>query len=103
MTKFVNAGDDVDLYFPAGHPDSLFVEAGQVVDLGDLKVEDGGDCWLVGEDVNVRAWPKDRWQKQGSAGAKAAKADAKADSKADVKDTERPGVKTSPDPADKTD
>jgi len=93
MTKFVNTGGDIDLYFPAGHPDSLAVEAGQVVDLGDLKVEDGGDCWLVGEDDNVRAWAKERWQKQGSSGAKNAKSE---------KD-ERPAVKSSPDPADKTD
>ncbi len=65
MTKFVNTGDDIDLYFPAGHSDSLQVEAGQVVDLGDLKVEEGDDCWLVGEGDNVRAWPKGRWEKQG--------------------------------------
>ena len=65
MTKLVNTGAALDLYFPEGHPDSLFVEAGQVVDLGDLNVEDGGDCWLVGEGDNVRAWSKDRWQRQG--------------------------------------
>jgi hypothetical protein len=100
MTKFVNAGADTDLYFPAGHPDSLFVEAGQLVDLGDLKVEDGGDCWLVGEGDNVRAWSKDRWQKQGSAGAK--KADDKGDKSTEK--SEKPAAKPSgPDPADKTD
>ncbi len=65
MTKFVNTGADVDLYFPEGHPDSLPVKAGQIVDIGDLQVEDGGDCWLVGEGDNVRAWSKDRWQRQG--------------------------------------
>lgn len=89
MTKFVNTGDDIDLYFPAGHPDSLPVESGQVVDLGDLKVEDGGDCWLVGEGDNVRAWSKDRWEKQG-----AAKKDDKSDKAAD-----KPADK--PKPADK--
>lgn len=97
MTKFVNAGPDTDLYFPAGHPDSLLVEAGQLVDLGDLKVEDGGDCWLVGEGDNVRAWSKDRWQKQGSSTARKA-----ADQQAD-KSTEKSTPKASTDSADKTD
>lgn len=95
MTKFVNAGPDTDLYFPAGHPDSLFVEAGQLVDLGDLKVEDGGDCWLVGEGDNVRAWSKERWQKQGGSTAKKAE-------QAD-KSTEKSTPKSSADSADKTD
>lgn len=78
MTKFVNVGNDIDLYFPAGHPDSLAVEAGQVVDLGDLKVEDGGDCWLVGEGGDVRAWPKERWEKQGAKKAPEKSSEAKA-------------------------
>lgn len=65
MTKFVNNGSPIELYFPAGHPDSLTVDSGQVVDVGDLKVEEGDDCWLVGEGDDVRAWPKERWEKQG--------------------------------------
>lgn len=85
MTKFVNTGDAIDLYFPAGHPESLNVEAGQVVDLADLKVEDGGDCWLVGEGDEVRAWSKDRWEKQGDRKQPAPKAkdDKPADKPAD--------------------
>lgn len=67
MTKFLNTGDAIDLYFPAGHPDTLQVGEGQTVDLGDLKVEEGDDCWLVGEGDNVRAWSKARWEKQGAA------------------------------------
>lgn len=86
MTKLVNTGDAIDLYFPEGHPDSLPVDAGQVVDLGDLKVEDGGDCWLVGEGDNQRAWPKARWDKQGSEKKSSAKpSDKPADKPADTK------------------
>jgi hypothetical protein len=96
MTKFVNNGGEVDLYFPAGHPESLHVEAGQVVDLADLKVEDGGDCWLVGEGDNVRAWPKERWGKQGEkkSEAKAEKAEPKADSKSAAKPTDKSDEKS---------
>lgn len=83
MTKLVNNGDAVDLYFPAGHPDTLEVGAGQVVDLGEVKVEEGDDCWLVGEGDNVRAWPKERWSKQGekSNPTRPKKADDKVDDK----------------------
>lgn len=66
MAKLVNKGASVDLYFPAGHPDSLHVEADQVVDLGDVRVEDGGDCWLTGEGDNLRAWSKDQWDQHGT-------------------------------------
>lgn len=66
MTKFVNKGDEIDHYFPSGHPDSLRVATGQVVDVGDLKVVDAGDCFLVGDGDDVRAWAKSRWEKQGS-------------------------------------
>jgi hypothetical protein len=64
MTKFVNKGESVDHYFPGGHPDSLHVEANQVVDVGDMSVEELDDCYLVGEGDNVRAWPKSRWEMQ---------------------------------------
>jgi hypothetical protein len=87
MTKFVNNGDAIDLYFPAGHPESLQVESGQVVDLGDLKVEEGDDCWLVGEGDEVRAWSKDRWEKQEE--KKSAKPAAK-----DDKSAEKPADKS---------
>lgn len=66
MAKFVNVGDDVDHYFPAGHGDSLPVTNGQTIDVGDVNVEDGGDCWLVGEGDGLRAWPKSRWDYQGA-------------------------------------
>ncbi len=90
MTKFVNTGDAIDLYFPAGHSDSLQVEAGQVVDLGDMKVEEGDDCWLVGEGDNVRAWPKDRWERQGE--KKSAPKSTEKDKSAD-KSTDKPADK----------
>ena len=66
MTKFVNKGEGIDHYYPGGHPDSLRVDAGQVVDVGDLKVEELDDCYLVGEGDDVRAWPKTRWEQQGT-------------------------------------
>ena len=64
MTKFVNKGEGVDHYYPGGHPDSLRVEAGQVVDVGELNVEELDDCYLVGEGDSLRAWPKSRWEMQ---------------------------------------
>lgn len=94
MTKFVNTGGDIDLYFPAGHPDSLFVEAGQVVDLGDLKVDEGDDCWLVGEGDEVRAWPKSRWDKQGAKKPAEKKVDDKPADKATAKESAVDGVNT---------
>jgi hypothetical protein len=45
MAKFVNAsGGDVYHYFPEGHGDSVMVAAGQVIDVGDLEVEELDDC-----------------------------------------------------------
>lgn len=64
MAKFVNTGEAVDHYYPAGNSESLFVDAGQVVDVGDLPYEEREDCYLVGEGDNVRAWPKSRWELQ---------------------------------------
>lgn len=64
MAKFVNTGEDVDHYFPGGHPDTLRVENGQVVDVGDATVVEHADCYLVGDGDDVRAWPKSRWQLQ---------------------------------------
>ena len=64
MTKFVNRGGPVDHYFPAGHTDSLYVENGQVVDVGEANVEEQEDCYLVGDGDDVRAWPKSRWEMQ---------------------------------------
>jgi hypothetical protein len=81
MAKFVNVGGDADHYFPAGHGDSLPVASGQLVDVGDVNVEEMDDCYLVGEGDDLRAWPKSRWELQGSA-----KKDTKTPAK-DVKET----------------
>lgn len=64
MAKFVNLGDDVEHYFPAGHGDSLPVLAGQLVDVGDANVEEQDDCYVVGTGDAARAWPKSRWELQ---------------------------------------
>jgi hypothetical protein len=64
MTKFVNTGEAVEHYHPGGHENSLHVEQGQVVDVGDANVEEQDDCYLVGSGDDVRAWPKSRWQMQ---------------------------------------
>jgi hypothetical protein len=84
MTKFVNNGPGTDHYFPGGHPDSLRVENGQTVDVGDVKVEEQDDCYLVGEGDDVRAWPKSRWKLQGSAAKQ--KAEPKESTKTQSKD-----------------
>jgi hypothetical protein len=64
MAKFVNTGEAVEHYFPGGHPDTLRVENGQVVDVGEVAVAEHEDYFLVGEGDDVRAWPKSRWQLQ---------------------------------------
>lgn len=94
MAKFVNLGDDVDHYFPAGHGESLPVTNGQIVDVGDVNVEDQGDHYVVGEGDDARAWPKSRWELQG-----AAKKDSA--SKAPAKET--PKEKSAPASQDKHD
>lgn len=77
MVKLKNVGPDaVVLWAPGGHPDSLLVEPGQVVDVpGELAGQPGADELAVGAeplptDAHVlilpggerRAFPTSRWQ-----------------------------------------
>jgi hypothetical protein len=53
----------VDLFFPAGHTDSLHVAPGDVVDVpGELAPEQPDDAFLVGEGDDARLWPKALWE-----------------------------------------
>ncbi|MFF9238384.1 hypothetical protein ACF1AY_15825 [Streptomyces sp. NPDC014776] len=55
-----NTGDAVHLYAPPGSPNSLAVDAGQIITVaGPLKETD--DAYLCGEDDACRAFPKSRW------------------------------------------
>ncbi|MFF9097563.1 hypothetical protein ACF1AX_31130, partial [Streptomyces sp. NPDC014802] len=53
-------GDAVHLYAPPGSPNSLAVDAGQIITVaGPLKETD--DAYLCGEGDACRAFPKSRW------------------------------------------
>ncbi len=77
MAKFVNNGPDTDHYFPGGHPESLHVKNGQVVDVGDVDFDEQDDCYIVGTGDDARAWPKSRWKLQGEKKKPAEKTPAK--------------------------
>lgn len=52
----------VDIYFPAGHADSLHVEPGDVIDVpGDLAPDQPDDAYVIGTGDDARAWPKALW------------------------------------------
>ena len=55
-----NLGEAVHLYAPPGSPNSLSVDAGQVITVAG-PVEETGDAYLCGEGDDRRAFPKSRW------------------------------------------
>jgi hypothetical protein len=63
MPRFRNIGAAAHVYKPAGDPDSLFVDAGQIVETpGELAPEQPADAYVVGEGDQARAWPKALWE-----------------------------------------
>lgn len=64
MAQFENLLDAVHHYGPAGSPNAVFVDHGQILDVGNLPVEEHGDCYLIGEGDDVRALPKARWRRK---------------------------------------
>ncbi|MFF9310081.1 hypothetical protein ACF1BS_04135 [Streptomyces sp. NPDC014748] len=74
-----NLGEAVHLYAPPDSPNSLHVDAKQVITVaGPLKETD--DAYVCGEGDNARAFPKSRWavEKQAPAKKAAATTDAAA-------------------------
>lgn len=74
-----NLGEAVHLYAPPDSPNSLSVDADQVITVaGPVKENEAGDAYLCGEGEDVRAFPKSRWAveapaaKKSTAAAKAA-------------------------------
>lgn len=62
MPEFVNLGPAVDVYRPAGDPDSLHVDEGQTITVpGDITAE-LDDAYIVGKGDDARSWSKSRWQ-----------------------------------------
>ncbi|MFD4343405.1 hypothetical protein ACFWQ6_00735 [Streptomyces coelicoflavus] len=55
-----NLGEAVHLYAPPGSPNSLPVDAGQVITVAG-PLEDTDDAYLCGEGGQRRAFPKSRW------------------------------------------
>jgi hypothetical protein len=55
-----NTGGPVHLYAPPESPNSLPVDAGQIVTVAG-PLEETGDAYLCGEGDNQRAFPKSRW------------------------------------------
>ncbi|MEW2250393.1 hypothetical protein AB0907_24000 [Streptomyces sp. NPDC006975] len=55
-----NAGEAVHLYAPPGSPNSLPVDAGQVITVAG-PLEETDDAYICGEGDLARAFPKSRW------------------------------------------
>lgn len=55
-----NLGEAVHLYAPPGSPNSLPVDAGQVITVAG-PMEETGDAYVCGEGGQARAFPKSRW------------------------------------------
>lgn len=70
-----NLGEAVHLYAPPDSPNSLPVDAGQVVTVAG-PLEETDDAYLCGEGDDVRAFPKSRWAVDKPATRKAAAADS---------------------------
>ncbi|MFB7595759.1 hypothetical protein [Streptomyces sp. NPDC056160] len=69
-----NLGEAVHLYAPPDSPNSLAVEAGQIVTVaGPLTETD--DAYVCGEGGEARAFPKSRWAVEVSARTKKAASD----------------------------
>lgn len=65
MARLTNVGAAVDVYRPAGHGDSLAVDAGQILEVQGDVIEEQEDCYIIGKDNdpgNIRAFPKAQWK-----------------------------------------
>lgn len=63
MARFKNVGGDVvSLYYPAGHPGALRVEADQIVEVPGSVSAETDDAYIVGEGDGARAFGKAQWQ-----------------------------------------
>jgi hypothetical protein len=62
MPRFRNLGAAAHVYRQAGHPESLFVDAGQIVDAPGQVSEEKADAYVVGVGDDARAWPKALWE-----------------------------------------
>jgi hypothetical protein len=58
----VNIGAPVHLFKPAGDPDELLVEHGQVVEVPGVVVAELDDAYVIGDGDNARAWPMAQWE-----------------------------------------
>ncbi|MGV4984514.1 hypothetical protein ACVB8X_13920 [Streptomyces sp. NRAIS4] len=76
-----NLGEAVHLYAPPDSPNSLPVDAGQIITVAG-PLEETDDAYLCGEGDARRAFPKSRWavEKPGSKRAPEQVADEKGDS-----------------------
>lgn len=62
MIRFKNLGAACHAFYPAGHTDSVEVDAGGLLEVGGELTEELADAYLVSDGGIVRAWPKARWQ-----------------------------------------
>lgn len=73
-----NLGTPVHLYAPPDSPNSLPVDAGQIITVAG-PVEETGDAFVCGEGDQARAFPKSRWAVEAPARTKKAAEQAAAD------------------------
>ncbi|WP_406168884.1 hypothetical protein [Streptomyces sp. NBC_00996] len=76
-----NLGEAVHLYAPPGSPNSLPVDAAQIITVAG-PMEETADAYVCGEGDQARAFPKSRWVVEAPPTAKKAAAKA-ADEKGD--------------------
>lgn len=62
MLRFKNLLANCHVYHPSGHPNSVLVTEGQVVEVAGEVVAEHDDCWVVAMDGDTRAWPKTNWE-----------------------------------------
>ncbi|MGW4876541.1 hypothetical protein ACWEPI_08295 [Streptomyces sp. NPDC004262] len=75
-----NLGEAVHLYAPPDSPNSLPVDAGQVITVpGPMSENEAGDAYICGEGDTARAFPKSRWAVEAPAAKKTTAAAKAAD------------------------
>lgn len=68
MARLKNVGEPVHVYAPPGGAHSLFVDAGQIVEVPGEITGEVADAYLIGAGDDVRAWPKGQWSATSKAG-----------------------------------
>jgi DNA-binding transcriptional regulator/RsmH inhibitor MraZ len=75
VARLKNTGDPMHVYAPPGAPNSLFVDAGQIIEVPGEITDELDDAYLVGTGDDQRAWSKAQWSATSKTSHDAAKTD----------------------------